>query len=179
MAPPVLRVAEMPINKNKFYKQEIYVWKLPTGMMWNRRNIGTTCLKHSPFLNVSQVCHSDDSLRVTDISIVSLETWGLISFFSSSLLWQSIWTWLMILSSSTLWWSLLSWLTWDVFLLPALSDIEIVAQAIIFIFASYETTSSTLSFVLYSLATHPDSQKKLQEEIDRALPNKVRRLCGR
>ncbi|XP_063127920.1 cytochrome P450 3A2-like isoform X2 [Rattus norvegicus] len=54
----------------------------------------------------------------------------------------------------------------------ALSDIEIVAQAIIFIFASYETTSSTLSFVLYSLATHPDSQKKLQEEIDRALPNK-------
>eukprot|EP00073_Rattus_norvegicus_P039475 XP_008767249.1 PREDICTED: cytochrome P450 3A2-like isoform X2 [Rattus norvegicus] len=55
----------------------------------------------------------------------------------------------------------------------ALSDIEIVAQAIIFIFASYETTSSTLSFVLYSLATHPDSQKKLQEEIDRALPNKA------
>eukprot|EP00073_Rattus_norvegicus_P039476 XP_008767251.1 PREDICTED: cytochrome P450 3A2-like isoform X4 [Rattus norvegicus] len=58
-------------------------------------------------------------------------------------------------------------------IIHALSDIEIVAQAIIFIFASYETTSSTLSFVLYSLATHPDSQKKLQEEIDRALPNKA------
>ncbi|XP_028611834.1 cytochrome P450 3A11 [Grammomys surdaster] len=55
----------------------------------------------------------------------------------------------------------------------ALSDTEITAQSIIFIFAGYETTSSTLSFVLYSLATHPDIQKKLQEEIDRALPNKA------
>ncbi|XP_076779814.1 cytochrome P450 3A11 [Arvicanthis niloticus] len=55
----------------------------------------------------------------------------------------------------------------------ALSDTEITAQSIIFIFAGYETTSITLSFVLYSLATHPDIQKKLQEEIDRALPNKA------
>ncbi|XP_032742552.1 LOW QUALITY PROTEIN: cytochrome P450 3A1-like [Rattus rattus] len=55
----------------------------------------------------------------------------------------------------------------------ALSDMEITAQSIIFIFAGYEPTSSTLSFVLHSLATHPDTQKKLQEEIDRALPNKA------
>ncbi|XP_028644433.1 cytochrome P450 3A11-like isoform X2 [Grammomys surdaster] len=55
----------------------------------------------------------------------------------------------------------------------ALSDTEITAQSIIFIFAAYESTSNTLSFVLYSLATHPDIQKKLQEEIDRALPNKA------
>ncbi|XP_032742557.1 cytochrome P450 3A2-like [Rattus rattus] len=55
----------------------------------------------------------------------------------------------------------------------ALSDIEIIAQSIIFTFGGYDTTSSTLSFVLYSLATHPDVQKKLQEEIDRALPNKA------
>ncbi|XP_031247055.1 cytochrome P450 3A11-like [Mastomys coucha] len=55
----------------------------------------------------------------------------------------------------------------------ALSDAEITAQSVIFIFAGYETTSSTLSFALYSLATHPDIQKKLQEEIDEALPNKA------
>ncbi|XP_031247056.1 cytochrome P450 3A11-like, partial [Mastomys coucha] len=55
----------------------------------------------------------------------------------------------------------------------ALSDAEITAQAVIFIFAGYEATSSTLSFALYSLATHPDIQKKLQEEIDEALPNKA------
>ncbi|XP_028640341.1 cytochrome P450 3A9-like [Grammomys surdaster] len=54
-----------------------------------------------------------------------------------------------------------------------LSDVEIVAQSIFFIFAGYETTSSALSFTLYLLATHPDIQKKLQDEIDAALPNKA------
>nr|XP_020043036.1 cytochrome P450 3A9-like isoform X2 [Castor canadensis] len=55
----------------------------------------------------------------------------------------------------------------------ALSDLEIIAQSIIFIFAGYETTSSALSFVTYLLATHPDVQKKLQEEIDVTFPNKA------
>ena len=55
----------------------------------------------------------------------------------------------------------------------ALSDVEIVAQSVIFIFAGYETTSSALSFALYLLAIHPDVQKKLQDEIDAALPNKA------
>ncbi|GAB1290355.1 Cytochrome P450 3A13 [Apodemus speciosus] len=54
-----------------------------------------------------------------------------------------------------------------------LSDLEIVAQSIFFIFAGYETTSSALSFALYLLATHPDVQKKLQDEIEAALPNKA------
>ncbi|CAO2630596.1 Cytochrome P450 3A31 [Lemmus lemmus] len=48
-----------------------------------------------------------------------------------------------------------------------------MAQSITFIFGGYETTSSTLDFVLYLLATHPDIQKKLREEIDMALPNKA------
>ena len=60
-----------------------------------------------------------------------------------------------------------------------MSDLEIVAQSVIFIFAGYETTSSALSFALYLLATHPDVQKKLQDEIDAALPNKVRGLVWR
>ncbi|XP_052023569.1 cytochrome P450 3A11-like, partial [Apodemus sylvaticus] len=55
----------------------------------------------------------------------------------------------------------------------ALSDTEITAQSIIFIFAGYESISSALSFALYSLATHPNIQKKLQQEIDKALPNKA------
>lgn len=57
---------------------------------------------------------------------------------------------------------------------PGLSDVEIVAQSIFFIFAGYDTTSSALSFAMYLLATHPDVQKKLQDKIDVALPNKVR-----
>ncbi|XP_058141698.1 cytochrome P450 3A29-like isoform X3 [Dasypus novemcinctus] len=55
----------------------------------------------------------------------------------------------------------------------ALTDIEISAQAIIFIFAGYETTSSTLSFIAYNLATHPEVQEKLQEEIEAAFPDKA------
>ncbi|XP_057620691.1 cytochrome P450 3A11-like [Chionomys nivalis] len=55
----------------------------------------------------------------------------------------------------------------------ALTDMEITAQSIIFTFAGYDTTSNTLAFALHALATHPDIQKKLQEEIDMALPNKA------
>ncbi|XP_004454004.1 cytochrome P450 3A12-like isoform X1 [Dasypus novemcinctus] len=55
----------------------------------------------------------------------------------------------------------------------ALTDLELVAQSVIFIFAGYETTSSVLSFLMYELAVNPDVQKKLQEEIDAALPNKA------
>uniref|UniRef100_A0A8C6DN12 Cytochrome P450 3A n=1 Tax=Moschus moschiferus TaxID=68415 RepID=A0A8C6DN12_MOSMO len=55
----------------------------------------------------------------------------------------------------------------------ALSDQELVAQSIIFIFGGYETTSTSLSFIIYELATHPDVQQKLQEEIDATFPNKA------
>lgn len=53
-----------------------------------------------------------------------------------------------------------------------------MAQALVFILAGYETTSFTLNFLSYNLATHPDVQQRLQEEIDAALPNKVRGVCS-
>ncbi|KAJ6659794.1 hypothetical protein lerEdw1_018510 [Lerista edwardsae] len=55
----------------------------------------------------------------------------------------------------------------------ALTDREISAQAVLFILAGYETTGTTLSFLSYCLATHPDVQTRLQEEIDEALPNQA------
>ncbi|NXV15538.1 CP3AC protein, partial [Cepphus grylle] len=55
----------------------------------------------------------------------------------------------------------------------SLSDEEILAQALIFVFAGYETTGSTLNYISYNLATHPDVQQRLQDEIDANLPNKA------
>uniref|UniRef100_A0A8D2IXJ8 Uncharacterized protein n=1 Tax=Varanus komodoensis TaxID=61221 RepID=A0A8D2IXJ8_VARKO len=55
----------------------------------------------------------------------------------------------------------------------ALTDKEIVTQAIVFIFGGYESSSTTLSFLSYSLALHPDVQQKLHEEVDKVLPNQA------
>ncbi|KAG5845175.1 hypothetical protein ANANG_G00136040 [Anguilla anguilla] len=47
-----------------------------------------------------------------------------------------------------------------------MTEDEIVGQAFIFLLAGYETSSNTLAFVCYLLATHPECQARLQEEVD-------------
>ncbi|XP_051801041.1 cytochrome P450 3A30-like [Acanthochromis polyacanthus] len=55
----------------------------------------------------------------------------------------------------------------------SLTDHEILSQSMTFLFAGYETTSSTLTFLAYNLAKNPDVMKKLQHEIDTTFPNQA------
>ena len=47
-----------------------------------------------------------------------------------------------------------------------LTNGEIAAYCIVFLLAGYETTANTLSFTAYLLATNPEVQDKLCDEID-------------
>ncbi|KAK0152756.1 Thromboxane-A synthase [Merluccius polli] len=47
-----------------------------------------------------------------------------------------------------------------------LTEDEVVGQAFIFLLAGYETSSNTISFACYLLATHPECQRRVQLEVD-------------
>ncbi|GAA4002300.1 cytochrome P450 [Allokutzneria multivorans] len=49
------------------------------------------------------------------------------------------------------------------------SDTEIVGQVTTFFVASYESTASTLAWAMHLLAQHPESQRRLQAELDAVL----------
>ncbi|GBM30862.1 Cytochrome P450 3A8 [Araneus ventricosus] len=48
---------------------------------------------------------------------------------------------------------------------------ELVGQCVIFFLAGYDTTASTLSYISYLLALHPEIQTKLYEELRQVLQN--------
>jgi cytochrome P450 len=49
--------------------------------------------------------------------------------------------------------------------LSALTDKEIFAQALVFLFAGYETTSVFISFFMHVMAIEPNVQEKVFDEI--------------
>lgn len=57
-----------------------------------------------------------------------------------------------------------------------LTDDVITAQALIFFFAGFETTSTMLSFLSYELALNPDVQSRLQREVDEVTKGEVKRV---
>ena len=64
--------------------------------------------------------------------------------------------------------------TWTGKLKNTLTKKEILAQALVFLVAGYETTASTLEYIAYNLATHQDVQDILIDEIDQVLDKHVR-----
>ncbi|XP_002741860.1 cytochrome P450 4F6-like [Saccoglossus kowalevskii] len=53
-----------------------------------------------------------------------------------------------------------------------LTDLEIRSEADTFLFEGHDTTASSLSWVLYALASHPEFQYKCQQEIDDLLQDR-------
>lgn len=49
-----------------------------------------------------------------------------------------------------------------------LTEDEVFAQAFIFLLAGYETTASLLTYSTYSMATHPEIQERLHQEVSEA-----------
>ena len=50
---------------------------------------------------------------------------------------------------------------------------EVISQGILFLPAGYDTTATTITFLLYNLALHPDIQERLHEEIVNLTVNEV------
>ena len=58
-------------------------------------------------------------------------------------------------------------------MLAGLTLDEIIANALIFFVAGYDTTGTSLGFFMYNMACYPDIQDKLLEEINKVVGNKV------
>jgi cytochrome P450 len=58
---------------------------------------------------------------------------------------------------------------WNGPLKKSLTNDEILAQAILFFAAGYETTTTVLCFVIHQLAINPQHQTRLCDELDRAM----------
>lgn len=52
---------------------------------------------------------------------------------------------------------------------PGIDGDDFVAQCFAFITAGFETSSTTMTFLLYEVALHPDIQQRLRNEITQML----------
>ena len=55
---------------------------------------------------------------------------------------------------------------------------ELEAQSVLFLLAGYDTTASSIGFLLYNMALNPDCQEKLYQEIKQACGDKVPALIS-
>lgn len=62
------------------------------------------------------------------------------------------------------------------YLRKTLDSNEILAQALLFFSAGYESTAAALEWTSYNLAMHPQIQQRLIDEIDSVLDKHVRFL---
>lgn len=65
-------------------------------------------------------------------------------------------------------------LKWNKNLKKTLTNEEILAQSMLFLFAGYETTSQTLCFIAYNLAMNSACQDKLINEIETVLKSVIK-----
>lgn len=49
---------------------------------------------------------------------------------------------------------------------PEFTDDDLVAQAVLFYVAGYDTTANLINYFIYEMAANPEAQKRLQQEID-------------
>ena len=54
---------------------------------------------------------------------------------------------------------------------------EIQQNLVVFLLAGYETTSTSLAYAFYVLATNPNEQEKLINEIDEHFPPEASDAC--
>ena len=58
-------------------------------------------------------------------------------------------------------------------IITALTKEEVMGQSLLLLIAGFETTSSTICFLLYHLACNPACQEKARREVDEILGDKV------
>jgi cytochrome P450 len=63
--------------------------------------------------------------------------------------------------------------TWNKPLKRTLTNAEIMSQSLLFFMAGYDTTSTTLEFIIYNLAKYPETQEILFNEIENVLDKHV------
>ena len=53
---------------------------------------------------------------------------------------------------------------------------EVIGQAVLFFLVGMDTTATSIAFLIYNLAVHPEIQEKLHDEIVNVAGNKVNEI---